>query len=411
MSTLPASSPDGGETTSGHPAKDATRTPGEVLRERLRVAVGGDPVSASVRADGVLLDLLLDAGPSERSSVVALVREHAAEYAQRVETLSLAIGAAPEAGFLARPAAETFAAHVADPALAPGDAVGEYRVVREIGRGGMGVVYLAERPDVGLRAAVKVLAGPVADDALDPDFERFREERRHLARLVHPGVARLYDAGHTDDGRPYFVMELVEGEPVTAYADRRGLGLRDRAELFVQLCQAVRHVHGRGVVHGDVKPDNVLVADDDEGRPVAKLLDFGVAARWRGVSGRENQAPPLPHRPFTYAYTAPELVAGGAPTPASDVYALGVVLHDLLAGALASRGMLRSRLEALARRAASPDIGRRPATAVDLLAEVRAALRVETPRPAVPLVSPTLFALVAASALAAAAVARAVSRS
>ncbi|MDT0631465.1 serine/threonine-protein kinase [Rubrivirga litoralis] len=360
----------------------------------------------------MLLDLLLDAETSERSRVVALVREHAPEYAGRAEALALAVGAAPEAGFLARPAAETFAAHLADPDLAPGDVVGAYRVVREIGRGGMGVVYLAERPDVGLRAALKVLAGPVADDdALDPDLERFREERRHLAGLVHPGVTQLYDAGHTDDGRPYFVMELVEGEPITGYADRRRLGPRDRAELFVQLCEAVRHVHGRGVVHGDVKPDNVLVADDDEGRPVAKLLDFGVAARWRGISRRGTEAPPLPYRPFTYAYTAPELVAGGAPTPASDVYALGVVLRDLVAGGPAAPRGLRLWLKALAQRAASPDVGRRPATAVDLLAEVRAALRVESQHSSAPLSSPTLFALVAASALAAAVVARAVGRS
>ena len=410
MSPLPASSPDGGETTGGHPSNGATRPPGDALRARLREAHRGDPAFAAVRADGVLLDLLLDAEPPGRAHVVALVREHAPEYAERAETLALAVGAAPEADFLTRPAAETFAAHVADPALAPGDAIGEYRVVREIGRGGMGVVYLAERPDVGLRAALKVLAGPVAsDDAPDPDFARFCEERRHLARFAHPGVARLYDAGRTDDGRPFFAMEHVEGEPVTAYADRRRLGLRDRTELFLQLCDAVRHVHGRGVVHGDVKPDNVLVADDDNGHPVAKLLDFGVAARWRG--GRDAPAPPLPYRPFTYAYTAPELVAGGAPTPASDVYALGVVLRDLLAGAPASRDGLRSRIEALARRAASPDVGRRPATVVDLLAEVRAALRVETPRRVEALARPTLFALVAASALVAAVVARAVGRS
>lgn len=410
MSRPPAPGPDGGETAGGHRAgaelaasvPDADRAP---LRERLAAAEDGDPACASVRADGVLLDLLLDADPADRPRVASRVSEQAPEYAERVRQLARALDVAPRADFLARPAAETFAAHVADPALAPGDAVGEYRVVRELGRGGMGVVYLAERPDVGLRAALKVLSGPVADAALDPDAERFLDERRHLAALAHPGVARLLDAGRTGDGRPYFAMELVEGEPVTAYADRRRLGLRDRAGLFAQLCEAVRHVHGRGLVHGDVKPDHVLVADDDEGRPVAKLVDFGVAARWRGES-----PPPLPHRPFTHAYAAPELVAGGEPTPASDVYALGVVLRDLLDGA-PPRGGLYRRLRSIADRATGSAVGHRPASAVDLLAEVRAALSSGTEHPEPPALStPALLGVVAASALVVAVVARAAGR-
>ena len=414
MSRLPASSPDGGETTGGRSTPvTCSSSDGAALRERLRAATQGDPAFALIRTDGILLDLLLDAEPADRLQAASLVREHAPEYASRAEVLARAFDVAPEADFLSRPAAETFASHVADPALARGDVVGAYRVVRELGRGGMGVVYLAERPDVGLRAALKVLAGPVTDDlVLDPDLERFCEERRHLAGLAHPGVAQLYDAGRTDDGRPYFAMEFVEGDPITAYADRRRLGLRDRAALFVQLCEAVRHVHGRGVVHGDVKPDNVLVADDDEGRPVAKLLDFGVAARWRDAEAlRADSRAPVPHRPFTFAYTAPELVAGGVPTPASDVYALGVVLRDLIDGAPKSRDGLRPPLGALAARASSPNVGRRPVSVADLLAETRASLRTEPQRSLAPMPSTALFALVAASMLAAAVVARAVGRS
>ena len=410
MSRSPASGPDGGETADGHrpDADHSASTPdalGSALRELLAAAERGDPAFASVRADGVLLDLLLDADPADRPRVVSRVSDRAPAYADRVRQLARALDVAPRADFLGRPAAETFAAHVADPALAPGDAVGDYRVVRELGRGGMGVVYLAERPDVGLRAALKVLSGPVADAGLDPDAERFLQERRHLAALAHPGVARLLDAGRTDDGRPYFAMELVAGEPVTAYADRRRLGLRDRAGLFVQLCEAVRHVHGRGLVHGDVKPDNVLVADDDEGRPVAKLVDFGVAARWRN-----GTAPPLPDRPFTYAYTAPEVVAGGEPTPASDVFALGVVLHDLLGGA-PPRGELDRRLRSVSDRATHPAVGHRPATVVDLLAEVRVALSPPRARPEPPVLSaPTLLSIAVGAALAVAVVARAAAR-
>ena len=368
MTHPPAPHPDGGDAAE----PDVL----DALKRVIGQASQGDPAGASGRADGVLLDLLLGADPARRAAVVERARALSPGLGERAARLAQAVCDAPEAGFLSRPAAESLAARVADPALAPGDAVGDYRVVREIGRGGMGVVYLAERPDVGLRAALKVLSGPVVDgEAGDPDAERFLAERRHLAALTHPNVARLYDAGHTADGRPYFAMEHVDGEAVTAYADRRGLGLRDRLALFEQVCAAVRHVHGRGLVHGDVKPENVLVADDDEGRPVAKLLDFGVAARWRGATGGDGASGDAraPWQPFTYGYAAPELVAGGEPTPASDVYALGVVLRELASLPVGRReptvaGAVRSLVE----RATSDVVGRRPATAYDLLAQVRA---------------------------------------
>ena len=293
------------------------------------------------------------------------------EIGARAEHLERAVVAAP--GYFERAAPEALAGVVSDPALAPGDAVGEYRVLREIGRGGMGVVYLAERPDVGLRAAVKVLTGPIGDAALDAEAALFYAERRHLAALAHPNVARLYDAGQTADGRPYFAMEHVDGETVTAYASRHGLGFADRVALFSQLCEAVRHVHGRGLVHGDVTPRNVLVADDDEGRPVVKLVDFGVAAQWRGAQA------PLPGRPFTYAYTAPEIIVGGAPTPASDVFALGTILGELLAGVSGTPAALRAVVVQATRR----EINTRLPTVADLLADLRALSR-HTPEPPSP---------------------------
>jgi len=349
--------------------------PLDELRRLVEEAAEGDPIGESVRVDGVLLDLLMDVGSAEQAAVVARARALSSALGDRAERLAWAFSAAPEAEFMDRPAAESFASCVADPALAPGSGVGAYRIVREIGRGGMGVVYLAERSDVGLRAAVKVLSGPVArDEADDPDVRRFLDERRHLAALAHPNVARLYDAGRTDDGRPYFAMEHVDGEPLTAYADRRGLGLRDRLALFEQVCGAVQHVHGRGLVHGDVKPENVLVADDDEGRPVSKLLDFGVAARWRaGGDGAGTTSPPA-WRPFTYGFAAPEIVAGGEPTPAADVFALGKVLYELTRSPT-RRGVPAAVTEALRStivRATSDDATRRPATARDLLAQIRA---------------------------------------
>ena len=335
----------------------------------------------------MLLDLLLDADPARQASVVERARALSPGLGERAARLAQAVCDAPEAGFLSRPAAESLAARVADPALAPGDTVGDYRIVREIGRGGMGVVYLAERPDVGLRAALKVLSGPVVDgESGDPDTERFLDERRHLATLTHPNVARLYDAGYTADGRPYFAMEHVDGESVTAYADRRGLGLRDRLALFEQVCAAVRHVHGRGLVHGDIKPENVLVADDDEGRPVAKLLDFGVAARWRGVTGGDGASGDAraSWQPFTYGFAAPELVAGGEPTPASDVYALGVVLRELASPSMGRREpVVAGAVRLLVERSTSDVVGCRPATAYDLLAQVRTLTRQAPPAPRV----------------------------
>ena len=347
----------------------------DTLRHLVMRASEGDSIDENVRVDGVLLDLLMDADPAAQTSVIETARALSPDLGERAARLAWAFSAAPEADFLSRPAAESLAACVSDPALSPGDTVGDYRIAREIGRGGMGVVYLAERSDVGLRAAVKVLSGPVASgETEDPDAERFLKERRHLATLDHPNVARLYDAGHTADGRPYFAMEYVDGEPLPAYADRRGLGLRDRLALFEQVCAAVRHVHGRGLVHGDVKPENVLVADDDEGRPVAKLLDFGVAIRWRSGGDGASGVPPSTWQPFTYGFAAPEIVAGGEPTPASDVYALGVVLHELTRSP-AGRGApaaVAEALRAVVERATSDVVSRRPATAYDLVAQVRA---------------------------------------
>lgn len=367
MAHSPAPHSDGGD-AAGSISLDA-------LRRLVTQASEGDPTGEDVRVDGVLLDLLVDAGPVAQTSLVETARALSPDLGERVARLAWALSTASEADFLSRPAAESLAACVVDPALAPGDAVGDYRIAREIGRGGMGVVYLAERSDVGLRAAVKVLSGPVAvGEAEDPDAERFLEERRHLAALDHPNVARLYDAGHTTDGRPYFAMEYVDGEPLPDYADRRGLGLRDRLALFEQVCAAVRHVHGRGLVHGDVKPENVLVADDDEGRPVAKLLDFGVATRWRSGGDGANGAPLSAWQPFTYGFAAPEIVAGGEPTPASDVYALGVLLRELTRPA-AGRGVpagITGALRTVVERATSRVVARRPATAHDLVARVRA---------------------------------------
>jgi eukaryotic-like serine/threonine-protein kinase len=214
-----------------------------------------------------------------------------------------------------------------------GRRVGPYRLLRELGRGGMGVVHLAERVEGGFeqRAAIKLVKRGMDSDAI---LRRFLRERQILASLEHAGVARLLDGGVTEDGQPYFAMEYVEGEPLTAYCDRRHVGVEERLRLFEEACRAVQHAHGRLVVHRDLKPSNMLVTA--EGR--LKLLDFGIAKLL--AEDEETAATALTRtgtRLLTPDYAAPEQVRGERVTTATDVYALGVVLYELLTGRLPHR--------------------------------------------------------------------------
>jgi serine/threonine-protein kinase len=214
-----------------------------------------------------------------------------------------------------------------------GRVIGPYRVLREIGRGGMGTVYLAEREDVQKRVALKVVRGELG---APEKLERFLLERRILARLEHPGIARLLDAGVTDDGTPWFAMEYVDGEPLTDYADRRRLPVSARLELFSQACSAVAYAHRSLLVHRDVKPSNILVSADGE----LKLVDFGIAKllddeEQEGLTGTGM-------RLLTPGYAAPEQLRGDPVTTATDVYALGLVLYELLTGHRAFRSSSRT---------------------------------------------------------------------
>ncbi|MEL6615209.1 MAG: tetratricopeptide repeat protein, partial [Bacteroidota bacterium] len=215
------------------------------------------------------------------------------------------------------------------PAAEPGERVGPWRLVREVGRGGMGAVWLAERADGDFRqrAAIKVVRRGLGEDAI----ERFRAERQILADLDHPHIAKLLDGGVTDDGRPYLALEFIEGEPITDYADRHRLGINDRLVLFAEVAHAVGYAHQNLVVHRDLKPSNVLVARGPDGRARPTLLDFGIAKLL------DESEPDLDQTRtgtwlLTPDYAAPEQVSGGAITTATDVYGLGVVLYQLLAG-------------------------------------------------------------------------------
>ncbi len=241
------------------------------------------------------------------------------------ETLELLQAQTCDLGRARDPIEKMFAAAVPSE-LSEGDVIGPWRLCLRLASGGMGIVFRAERAD-GLYAqdvAIKVLQGqPGARVA-----ERLAAERRILASLQHPNIARLYDGGTTPGGQPYLVMEYVPGEPLDVYCTRRQLDLRQRLQLFLQVCNAVQAAHARLVLHCDLKPSNILVRED--GEPV--LLDFGVS-RLLGDEGGDAGA-----QFFTAAYAAPELQSGREVGVSSDVFSLAAVLSELLAGKGGRRG-------------------------------------------------------------------------
>jgi serine/threonine protein kinase len=206
--------------------------------------------------------------------------------------------------------------------------VGSYKIVEEIGSGGMGEVYRASRADdqYSKQVAIKLVRAGLDSKAV---LQRFKNERQILAGLDHPNIARLLDGGETEDGLPYFVMELIEGMPIDRYCDERKLTITDRLELFRQVCSAVQYAHQHLTIHRDIKPGNTLVTPDG----VPKLLDFGIARMLDLTAGEGQLQPTLTiFRALTPGYASPEQMAGAAITTASDLYSLGVVLYELLTG-------------------------------------------------------------------------------
>jgi serine/threonine-protein kinase len=207
-----------------------------------------------------------------------------------------------------------------------GTAVGPYRLIRQVGVGGMGAVYLAERADgqFDQRVALKLVKRGMDSEQI---LDRFRRERQILAKLQHIHIARLLDGGIAADGQPYFAMEYVEGEPIDAYADRRRLTVEQRLALFLDVCAAVTYAHANLVVHRDLKPENILVTAGGE----VRLLDFGIA-KLLADDGEVATLTQVGHHVMTPAYASPEQVRGEPVGTATDVYSLGVVLYELLAG-------------------------------------------------------------------------------
>jgi serine/threonine protein kinase/tetratricopeptide (TPR) repeat protein len=272
----------------------------------------------------------LERAPEERSAYLTNACADDESLRKQVETL---IASYEKAGsFIEEPALGTAVLPdtVVDETvnMLIGRRLGSYKIVREIGRGGMGSVYLAMRADDEFqkRVAIKLIKR-----GMDTDFiiRRFRNERQILASLDHPNIARLLDGGTTDDGLPYFVMEFVEGQPIHHYCDTQKLSTNERLRIFVKACSAVEYAHNNLIIHRDLKPSNILVTA--EGTP--KLLDFGIAKILNPEIASQTMDPTTAAlRLMTPEYASPEQVRGLPATTNSDVYSLGVLLYELLTG-------------------------------------------------------------------------------
>ncbi|MCG8457480.1 MAG: serine/threonine protein kinase, partial [Holophagales bacterium] len=308
MTARPGAAPEAAAGNDGDPLK-VERDRWKRLRELFLELLEEEPAER----EG-FLERRAAGDPGLRRDLAAMLRAHGDDSKLRVEKRLLAVQRSAERGL-------------------EGKRIGAYEVGREVGRGGMGTVYLAERVDeYRQRVALKVMTpGP-----RHPELEgRFRRERQILARLTHPNIAPILDGGITDDGRPYLVMPFLEGLPITLHCETRELDLRARLELFSTVCEAVHHAHRNLIVHRDLKPSNILVSRDGE----VMLLDFGIAKLLEPET--DPGSPGAPQiaggtrselRLMTPEHAAPEQVLDQPITTATDTWALGILLHELLTG-------------------------------------------------------------------------------
>ena len=317
--TRPRTTPAGGS--------DLGRADAAVLRDEGAVKL----VAADIARLSSLLDDALEVAPSDREAWLAASLGGDLKRLGPTLRKLLAKEASQETGGLIDrlPVFTVAAEAAAAPVFRTGDAVGPYRLQRELGRGGMGEVWLAQRSDGHLKRAV-ALKLPMLSARRSVLVQRFARERDILGSLAHPHIARLYDAGLADDGQPYLALEYVEGKPITAYCDEAKLDARARVALLRQVMDAVQYAHANLVIHRDLKPSNVLVTAEGQ----AMLLDFGIAKLLQEEHS-EVGATELTHlggRALTPHYAAPEQLTGAPISIATDVYALGLLLYEALAG-------------------------------------------------------------------------------
>jgi serine/threonine protein kinase/Flp pilus assembly protein TadD len=280
----------------------------------------------------------LDLSPSDRPAYLAQACDEDQRLRRRVEAL-ISAHEAP-AGFLpeqpeARIAGASFPTSVVAASLTeqPGDMIGSYKLLQKVGEGGCGIVYMAEQKQpVRRRVALKVIKLGMDTKQV---VARFEAERQALAMMDHPNIAKVFDAGATETGRPYFVMELVVGVKITDYCDQNQLTTSQRLGLFIQVCRAIQHAHQKGVIHRDIKPSNVLVATQDpDSSGVPKVIDFGIAKATQGRLTDQTVFTAFEQFIGTPAYMSPEQaqVGGLDVDTRSDIYSLGVLLYELLTG-------------------------------------------------------------------------------
>lgn len=261
---------------------------------------------------------------------VGFVRERCGDDAALCEEIEILLATQRESvDFIESPALKSITSFVSEAPTAsyPGKQIGKYQIEQQIGRGGMGAVYLAHRADreFDKKVAVKLIKRGLDTEAV---ISRFRTERQILANLDHPFITKLLDGGTTDDGLPYLVMDHVEGRPLHVYCSENRLSVDERLTLFLKVCSAVAYAHQNLVVHRDLKPSNILVTKDG----VPKLLDFGIAKLLEDEIEPQTPETRIAFQALTPDYASPEQLAGNPVTTSSDIYSLGVVLYELLTG-------------------------------------------------------------------------------
>src|SRR5262245_17267148 len=276
-------------------------------------------IEAGVARDAYL-DQACGEGVALREQVEALLRAHDESPSFLESPMSEVAGGVGSPPTVDQPSFES-----------PGARIGPYKLLQQIGEGGFGIVFMAEQlAPVRRKVAIKVIKPGMDTRQV---IARFEAERQALAVMDHPNIAHVLDAGTTDSGRPYFVMDLVRGTPITEYCDENSLTVRERLELFATVCQAIQHAHTKGIIHRDIKPTNVLVTRQD-GQPVAKVIDFGVAKAMGQQLTDKTLFTAFAQMIGTPLYMSPEQaeLSSVDVDTRSDIYSLGVLLYELLTG-------------------------------------------------------------------------------